>query len=836
MNYSKIKFLIIKLILITLLVLNFPIISDASTNYYNANEWEVFKNRTKEQIGAEYAKAINAGATYRNGKSSTYYNRVPSLKNPYSEGELTSDTLEAMTAMSNYYRWLEGVDPITSATSTSDLQAGALTRNWQFDHSISIENKPTDMSDELWNRGAKVSHNILASGYSPSGSITGWLDEGYNLTNNTWDTIGHRTALLSSSVSELKFGYAGRIAIGKIARNSNTMDLPYTAFPVPGYMPSNVLYSITSAWHIELNSNVIENKNSNNVKIIVTNLKTNESYECTKQNGKLSGSYVLAFVQPKSETNKYYSNGEKFKVEVTGLTEIATGNPITLTYTTEFFDVSNYATSTRATNVQISGDWDNLVLSSQNATTDNLNKISYILPNTVNVSTEAKRTATVRIKSDWILDENKKCWTATIDKNSFPSFLKDPDGILDSVKITYTIDDAYRNYYFHASNNNPTVGTSMNFNLWTYMRTSNTYEVYKISNLSGIISVTQRFKENEDTIYQNPTTNWYEFKLNSVKNTDTGTYFCIYYHDSEYFRSAYLAGIEDVEVKLPVATFTKEPQSRNSVYNGQFQELAIAGETNDGIIKYSLNGKDFDAKIPTAKDIQSYKVYYKIVSDNNHLDSDVKSFTSTIYKKNSDNEKPSTGGDNTTPTKTLPFKDVKRSDWFYNAVEYVYTNNIIKGYNTTTFAPNDQLTRGMMVTILHRMEGSPAVSGNTKFSDVQNSKYYYYNAVKWASDKGIVTGYDNGKFGPDDNITREQLAVILCKYAKYKGKNITQTNDLRAFSDRSKVSKYALAQMKWAVGSGVITGNKDKTLKPQGNATRAEVSAMLEKYCQRIGR
>ena len=187
-------------------------------------------------------------------------------------------------------------------------------------------------------------------------------------------------------------------------------------------------------------------------------------------------------------------------------------------------------------------------------------------------------------------------------------------------------------------------------------------------------------------------------------------------------------------------------------------------------------------------------------------------------------------------TNKLPFKDVKKGDWFYNAVEYVYTNNIIKGYDTTTFAPNDQLTRGMMVTILHRMEGSPAVSGNTKFSDVQNSKYYYYNAVKWASDKGIVTGYDNGKFGPDDNITREQLAVILCKYAKYKGKNITQTNDLRAFSDRSKVSKYALAQMKWAVGSGVITGNKDKTLKPQGNATRAEVSAMLEKYCRKIGR
>ena len=184
--------------------------------------------------------------------------------------------------------------------------------------------------------------------------------------------------------------------------------------------------------------------------------------------------------------------------------------------------------------------------------------------------------------------------------------------------------------------------------------------------------------------------------------------------------------------------------------------------------------------------------------------------------------------------KQIPFTDVKDTDWFANAVKYVYNNNIIKGYDDTTFAPNDNLTRGQLVTILHRMEGSPAVTGKTKFPDVQDNTQYYYKAVKWATDKKIVSGYNTGKFGPNDNITREQLAVIFNKYAKYKGKNVSATNNLSGFSDKNKVSSYATAQVKWAVGAGVITGTADKKLNPQGSATRAEAASMLYKYSTKI--
>lgn len=182
----------------------------------------------------------------------------------------------------------------------------------------------------------------------------------------------------------------------------------------------------------------------------------------------------------------------------------------------------------------------------------------------------------------------------------------------------------------------------------------------------------------------------------------------------------------------------------------------------------------------------------------------------------------------------LPFTDVSTTAWYRSAVKYVYQNNIIKGLNDYTFAPEQNLTRAMLVTILHRMEGSPYVSGTSKFPDVQDTNAYYYVAVKWATRNGIVSGYNNGKFGPNDPITREQLAVMLNNYCKYKGKYKATTADLSQYKDGAKVSNFAKWGMNWAVGSGVITGTKDGYLNPQGTATRAEAASMIYKYCLNV--
>ncbi len=184
----------------------------------------------------------------------------------------------------------------------------------------------------------------------------------------------------------------------------------------------------------------------------------------------------------------------------------------------------------------------------------------------------------------------------------------------------------------------------------------------------------------------------------------------------------------------------------------------------------------------------------------------------------------------------IPFKDVIPSSWYFNAVKYVYDNKIVSGYNETTFAPDDKLTRGMLVTILYRIEGSPNNDGKSKFTDVDPDEYYA-KAVKWAVNAGIVNGYNNSdKFGPKDNVLRQDLAGMLRNYAKYKKKNVSVTTDLSKYSDYKKIETYAIDSMKWAVGSGVITGNANGTLAPKGNATRAEAAAMIQKYCQKVGR
>ena len=181
----------------------------------------------------------------------------------------------------------------------------------------------------------------------------------------------------------------------------------------------------------------------------------------------------------------------------------------------------------------------------------------------------------------------------------------------------------------------------------------------------------------------------------------------------------------------------------------------------------------------------------------------------------------------------LPFTDVTVNNWYYSAVKDMYNKKYMSGTSTKTFSPESKVTRGMLVTMLHNMEKSPYVSDASKFLDVQNPKDYYYMAVKWAAKNKIVSGYSNGKFAPNDPITREQLAVILNQYCNYKGKYKASTANLSSFKDSSKISSYAKWGMNWAVGNKIINGSNGK-LNPQGTATRAEAAAMLSNYCKSI--
>ena len=181
----------------------------------------------------------------------------------------------------------------------------------------------------------------------------------------------------------------------------------------------------------------------------------------------------------------------------------------------------------------------------------------------------------------------------------------------------------------------------------------------------------------------------------------------------------------------------------------------------------------------------------------------------------------------------LPFRDVIVSDWYYSSVKYTYQNGIISGATSTEFRPNAKITRGMIVTILWRMEGSPKVTGVKDFTDVKGQ--YYYDAVRWAAKYGVVNGYGDGRFGPNANITREQLATILCNYAKYKKKYTSATVNTSKYKDWNRVSSYARASMQWAIAKGVVTGKDNGTrVDPLGTASRGEAAVMIYNYCTKI--
>ena len=183
------------------------------------------------------------------------------------------------------------------------------------------------------------------------------------------------------------------------------------------------------------------------------------------------------------------------------------------------------------------------------------------------------------------------------------------------------------------------------------------------------------------------------------------------------------------------------------------------------------------------------------------------------------------------PVSDLGFTDVLEGAWYYDAVKYVKEKGLFNGTSATTFSPNRTMTRAMLVTVLHRLDGTAANASGVSFSDVPAGQYYT-NAVAWAASNGIVSGYSKTVFGPDNSITREQLAAVLYRYTKSKGYDMSKTADLSVYTDAGTVSGFASDAMSWAVGNGLINGTSATILSPKGTATRAQVATILMRFAQ----
>lgn len=184
----------------------------------------------------------------------------------------------------------------------------------------------------------------------------------------------------------------------------------------------------------------------------------------------------------------------------------------------------------------------------------------------------------------------------------------------------------------------------------------------------------------------------------------------------------------------------------------------------------------------------------------------------------------------------LPFTDVKKGvNWGYEDIAYAYEKGLMNGTSETTFSPQVTTSRGMIVTILHRLCGEPTATGKCPFADVKPGSYYE-KAIAWAAEKGIVDGYSAEQFGPDDPITREQMAAILYRYAKFKRCDVSKKADLSKFTDAASISSYAKDAIAWANAEGLITGMTPTTISPKGNAIREQVAAILHRFCEKLAK
>ncbi len=184
-------------------------------------------------------------------------------------------------------------------------------------------------------------------------------------------------------------------------------------------------------------------------------------------------------------------------------------------------------------------------------------------------------------------------------------------------------------------------------------------------------------------------------------------------------------------------------------------------------------------------------------------------------------------------TEPLPFYDVSLSSWFYDSVRNIYKAGLMNGITETTFAPNTNITRAMLATILYRLEGEPAIWGGLPFTDVEEGSYYEF-AVAWAKQSGIVNGVSETEFAPADSITREQIAAMIHRYAQYKGYDVSvgENTNILSYDDFADISEYAIASVQYACGSGLMKGKTESTLNTKDNATRAEMAAILHRFIE----
>ncbi|MCR5703389.1 MAG: catalase [Eubacterium sp.] len=505
----------------------------AVVSYTDANT--EFASRTKEQVAQKYSRGMNAGETYVDGDYSTYYKTPAAITSPYHQGVVTDDTLKAMQGMTEFYRWLVGVDGLTQdCVQNESLQYQALDRNFEFNHVIQQSSKPADMAQALWDQGFECNHNILAWNYTPQGSITGWMNEGYNLQSRSWDTYGHRYALVRPKNVIQQFGYSGAISIGKYTQvNGHNYHEAFSAFPSAGYMPKGLVNASECGWHVDLNSSYLKVTNSSGIQVTITNETSGQSFVRSVSAGTVQYSNPsITFVQPEDAVSNRYQND--YTVVITGLVDVKTNTAASLTYHVKFFDEALYADA-YVESAQPLG-YEKLLFYQNAVNATYLKKAAAALGMEVEVTAESGLTVTVPVHGKWTLDETNQCYVNSVDTSQLPGNMIDKRGILNRVEIPYIISSNYYDQYnwLQLSKSNVLEGASGYFRVYHSISNFKRAKIFKVKG-----DETNGFYGEE--AYDTKTFSGYEdkgdgfsyFNISSFKPEDTGEYISVFFYDGE---------------------------------------------------------------------------------------------------------------------------------------------------------------------------------------------------------------------------------------------------------------------------------------------------------------
>ena len=473
---------------------------------------------------------------------------------PYDGGKLKEEVHQAMTDLTNFYRWLAGVNPYENVSShDQNLQNFAVIETLYFNATGSLNHypgssnlwsKPNDMSDEFW-QSAFAPNNIIAYGSSPQASIEQWFEEGYNQRQNAFNTTGHRDILLSYQTTGMTFAYTDRMAIGR-QLGGKTMNLPCTAYPAPGPYPNTSLNPEETAWSIELNDQQLSYDNINDITIKVTNLTTNESYECTAKNNKLttvSYGYGFAFAQPEVNTDTYV---DSYKIEILGLKDLNENDKI-VTYQTDLFDP---ATMLSSNVVKVDYAWTNVHDSLWNENSVDENDIFGVMPTEIIFETDNGRKELLEIgwlyKSSGLGEKwmNVAWYFLPENVNDHQNLISDFEVYFDRIRNT----DSDKNLKYMVTENETLTMEVTPYENWPI----DEYNWYKSQSNGDPILIAQTCK---------PT-----FTIENVTKEDAGKYFVIYRITNDLNRNTFITPYKTVTVKEPLALDHLEVTSTKTKY------------------------------------------------------------------------------------------------------------------------------------------------------------------------------------------------------------------------------------------------------------------------------